>query len=76
MARKAKKKTSIDKMIEKCDDNSDFDEMTAQLGEKIIGIVKPDVEDDDDGFYEEIKDTIRDHLVSWRENSNIQECSK
>jgi len=64
-------KHSIDKMIEEDEDNDDFNEMTAQLAEKITDFLGINA-DDDDGVqtYEDVKDIIRDHLTDWYENGD------
>jgi len=59
--------TSIDKLIVEREENSDFDEMTAQMAEKIIENIDPDADDAEASGYEDIKDIIRDHLVDWFE---------
>ena len=72
---------SIDKLIVEREENSDFDEMTAQIaGKLMVHFSATDYEYDDDeaeqnddeneATYEEIKDIIRDHIVSWFENGD------
>lgn len=66
-----KKTFSIDKMIDERDESFQFDEMTAQLAEKIVTEL-PDEQDDDveSSNYEDLKDMIRDHLVEWYEGGD------
>lgn len=59
---------SIDKMIREREETFDFDEMTAQLAGKIMR--DNQIDDEDENVYEDLKDLIRDHIVSWFENGD------
>ena len=64
----SEEKHSIDKMIEENEENDEFNEMTAQLAGKII--MNLDIDDDESENYENIKDMIRDHVISWHEHGD------
>lgn len=65
-----KQKHSIDKAIREQEENEEFNEITAQLAEKVFEKMKDGVDDDDDGTYESLKDIIREHITSWYENGD------